>query len=162
MKTTLTLIITLLFQFTYSQVDYGTPTNEPLPEKLQNLRPIIEVHHFPKEVHPIKIKNEYYWKHNTAILCLESDIIIIEYGAYIFYNDTWNLRKSYPLKELDSSFGTKNQLVLQAQPYTYTNNWRSGTQLFGGWALWYFIGKTSKGETVCGFEKINTTDKLLN
>ena len=52
--------------------------------------------------------------------------------------------------------------MLQAQPYTWANNWRVGNQLFGGWAMWYFIGINDDGEKICGFEKINTTNKLIN
>ena len=146
----------------FAQLNYGTPMNEPLPEKIQNLRRAIDVIHFPKETDPVKIKDTYYWKHLTSIMCKESEIKIIEYGAYIYYNDTWNLRREYPIKELNKSFGTKKQLMNQAEPYTWVNNFRTGTKLYGGWALWYFIGKTSKGETVCGYAKINTTNNLLN
>lgn len=136
--------------------------NEPIPEKLQKHRRAIDVIHFPKENDPIKIKDAYYWKHTTSILCKESSITITEYGAYIFYNGTWNLRKSYPLTELDPSFGTTKQNMLQAQPYTWNQNWRVDKGLYGGWALWYFIGATADGETVCGYATINTTSNLLN
>ena len=109
-----------------------------------------------------KIDGTYYWKHATSILNKKSDLTIIEYGAYLFYNDTWNLRKSYPLKELDKTFGTKNQFVSQSEPYTWAKNYRTDKKLFGGWALWYFIGKTSSGEIVCGYDTIHTTTNLLN
>lgn len=145
-----------------AQTKYGTPINDKLPEKLSSLRRAISVKNFPKSIDPIKIDDRYYWKHNTAILCKESEITIIEYGAYLFYNDTWNLRKSYPLKELNKNFKTKKQVMKQSQPYTWANNWRTDDTLFGGWAMWYFIGITEDGETVCGYEKIETTDKLLN
>ncbi len=162
MKTKITLTLLLLFQFTFSQVNYGIPTNEPLPEKLQNLSVEIEVMHFPKENDPIKIKRKYYWKHATAILSKKSDIKIVEFGAYLFYNQQWNLRKSYDLKDLDKNFGTKKQILRQGQPYVWANNWRIGDQLFGGWAMWYFIGTNDKGDTICGYETINTTSNLLN
>ena len=162
MKTKITLTLLLLFQFTFSQVNYGIPTNEPLPEKLQNLSVEIEVMNFPKENDPIKIKRKYYWKHATAILSKKSDIKIVEFGAYLFYNQQWNLRKSYDLKDLDKNFGTKKQILRQGQPYVWANNWRIGDQLFGGWAMWYFIGTNDKGDTICGYETINTTSNLLN
>ncbi|NND63288.1 MAG: hypothetical protein HKN48_08850 [Flavobacteriaceae bacterium] len=146
----------------YAQADFGTPSSdEPIPEKLQGLRRAIDVAHFPKENDPIKIDDTYYWKHATSILCKESEITIVEFGAYIFYNDQWNLRKVYDLKDLNRSFGTKKQVLLQAQPYTWNQNWRTGDTLFGGWALWYFIGLTADGEKVCGYETIDTTSNLL-
>ena len=162
MKHSITIILLCICTCVTAQIKYGTPTNEPLPEKLQNLKQAIQVNNFPKTVDAVKIKDDYYWKHTTSILCKDSAITILEYGAYLFYNNTWNLRKSYPLKTLDKSFGTKKQKLLQAQPYTWTNNWRVGNKLYGGWAMWYFIGKTATGELVCGYEKIHTTNTLLN
>ncbi|WP_299434802.1 hypothetical protein [uncultured Aquimarina sp.] len=162
MKKIILLLVIIGSISAYSQKNYGTPINDKLPEKLITLRKAIEVKNFPKIIDPVKIDNLYYWKHNTAILCKESEIKIIEYGAYLFYNNTWNLRKSYPLKELNKNFGVKKEIMKQSQPYTWTNNWRTDSSIFGGWAMWYFIGITTEGETVCGYEKIETTDKLLN
>ena len=144
-----------------AQLGYENPNEEPLPKKLQDLPKMIQVNNFPKKIDAIKIGENYYWKHNTAILSKESKIEIIEFGAYLFYNDQWNLRKSYQLKELNKNFGTKKQILKRAQPYTWNNNWRIGPKLFGGWALWYFIGKTTDGTLVCGYEKIETTANLL-
>lgn len=162
MKTILYLFLAS-FQISLAQANYGTPDNEtPLPEKLEGLKTAIDVIHFPKENDPIKIDGTYYWKHATAILCKESKITITEYGAYLYYNSKWNLRKIYPIKDLDKTFATKKQTMLQGQPYVWQNNWRIGNKLFGGWAMWYFIGKTETGEIVCGYETINTTSNLLN
>ena len=162
MKNAITIMLLFISTLGSAQIEYGTPTNEPLPEKLQNLKQVILVNSFPKVIDAVKIKDQYYWKHTTSILCKDSAITIVEYGAYLFYNNTWNLRKSYPLKTLDKTFGTKKQKLLQAQPYTWTNNWRIDNKLYGGWALWYFIGKTPTGTLVCGYEKIHTTNTLLN
>ena len=162
MKKICTLVFLLSIMNAVGQVRYGTPTNEPLPEKLQNVRVGIEVNNFPKTIDPVAIDGQYYWKHNTAILCKESEVKIIEYGAYLFYNGKWNLRRSYPLKQLDKDFGTKKQVMLQSQPYTWTDNWRVDSKLYDGWALWYFIGIGKNGEKVCGYEKIETTENLLN
>ncbi len=162
MKTKTTLLLLVLFQFCNAQVDYGTPAEGVIPEKLQNLKVEIEVTHFPKENDPIKIKSKYYWKHATAILSKKSDVTIIEFGAYLYYNNQWNLRKSYDLKDLDKNFGTKKQVMKQGEPYVWSNNWRVDNRLFGGWAMWYFIGINDNGERICGYETINTTSNLLN
>lgn len=162
MKTTLALLIVLLSTCAIGQVNYGTPPEDSIPEKLEGIKRLIEVQHFPKINDPIKIDDTYYWKHATSILCKEAEVTIIEYGAYLYYNDQWNLRRAYPLKELGKTFGLKNRTMLQAHPYTWANNWRTDSSLFGGWALWYFIGKTKDGRTVCGYETIHTTANLLN
>ena len=162
MKAICLILLLGTFSTLTAQADYGTPPTDLIPEKLKDLRRAIEVIHFPKTNDPIKIDNTYYWKHMTSVLCKESEIEVIEYGAYIYYNNQWNLRRSYPLNELDETFGTKDQKMSQAQPYTWPKNYRIGESLFGGWALWYFIGKTSTGETVCGYETIHTTANVLN
>ncbi|MEM1001448.1 MAG: hypothetical protein AAGH46_02240 [Bacteroidota bacterium] len=155
--------MTLLFIISLqAQVNYGTPKEGELPEKLKNIPVGIEVMQFPKENHPVKIKDTYYWKHATGFISNEAELTITEFGAYLYYNNQWNLRKIYDLKDLDKYFGTKKQIALQAHPYVWTENWRTGDQLFGGWALWYFIGNDSNGKTVCGYATIHTTDQLLN
>jgi len=161
MKTPITILFVFIVNCLLAQTNYGTPTNEALPEKLQNLKKEIVVQNFPKIIDPIKIKGSYYWKHNTLLFSKESSIKIIELGAYLFYNGKWHLRKSYSLKNLDKNFGTKRQKLLQAQPYTWNNNWRIGKQLYGGWAMWYFIGINENGEKICGYEKIHTTSNLI-
>jgi len=163
MKTILILFITSIYSTCLiGQINYSTPPENVIPEKLQNLPRIIEVQQFPKINDPIKIKDTYYWKHATSVLCKTDEITLIEYGAYLYYNNQWNLRRSYPLKELKKTFGITNEKMLQGHPYTWANNWRTDQRLFGGWALWYFIGRTSDGKTVCGYETIHTTDNLLN
>jgi len=162
MKTIVTLLCAFTTILSYAQVNYGTPTNEPLPKKLQGLRKAILVNNFPSTIDPVKIDKRYYWKHTTSILCKESEVVIEEYGAYLFYNEKWNLRKSKPLKELHKDFGTSKGIILQAEPYTWTQNWRTDENLYAGWAMWYFIGTTTNGEKVCGYQKIETTANLLN
>lgn len=154
-------LIYLLSSFSYGQ-DYGTPTKNDIPEKLKGLKVDIEVMNFPKINDPIKIDDTYYWKHTTSILSRNSDIQIVEFGAYLFYNNTWNLRESYDLKYLDKYFGTKKQKLDQGQPYVWKDNWRVGKQLYGGWALWYFIGINANNEKVCGYSTIHTTENVLN
>ena len=157
------LIAFLLLSSTMlAQMDFGTPGKDtPLPEVIQGLARTITVKHFPEVNHPIQIQDNYYWKHATAIYSEESQVTIIEFGAYLFYNDKWNLRQKYPIKEFDKFFGTKGEILLQAQPYVWAKNWRVGDSLYGGWALWYFIGITPDGKPVCGYQTIYTTSDLL-
>ncbi len=163
MRSLILIILLATTSIAQAQRDWTGPKgNEPLPEKLHDLERAIDVIHFPKQNDPIKIGDAFYWKHMTSILCKQSELTIIEYGAYLFYDGKWNLRKTYPLKELDKTFGTKKQKLKQAEPYTWIKNWRVDNNLFGGWAMWYFIGKDANGNTVCGYETINTTNNLIN
>ena len=162
MKAKLAAIFLHISISVFSQTNYGTPNDHEIPDKLANIERAIVINHFPMEVDPIKIKETYYWKHNTSILTKTNHITIKEYGAFIYYNNKWNLRQTYPLKEFDDFFGTKNERLVQGQPYTWKNNWRTGTDLFAGWALWYVIGITDSGKTVCGYQTLYTTNNLLN
>lgn len=163
MKAFITTIFFLFQVFALSsQVDYGTPKGNQIPTKLSKLPRLILVNNFPNEIDAVKIKDRYYWKHTTSILCKVDNVEIIEFGAFLFYNNQWNLRQTYNLKELDKKFDTKKQQLKLGQPYTWRNNWRTDSKLFGGWAMWYFIGITSSGEKICGYQKINTTNNLLN
>ena len=159
----LALLISLLLPFIINaQVDYGTPKEGEIPSRLKDLEKGIEVTHFPKINHPVKIEDSYYWKHATGLICNQDELTITEFGAYLYYNDQWNLRKIYDVKDFNKFFGAKKQVILQGQPYVWTENWRIGNQLFGGWALWYFIGTDSTGKSICGYATIHTTDNLLN
>lgn len=162
MKLSICILFVFLSSVGSAQVKYGTPPLDSCPEKLEALPRLIKVNHFPKINDPIKIKDTYYWKHATSIFCKSNEVTIIEYGAYLYYNNQWNLRASYPIRELDKTFGTKKQFMNQAEPYTWTKNYRTDKKLFGGWALWYFIGITPDGTKICGYETIHTTNNLLN
>lgn len=142
----------------FAQIQYGTPQEDQLPEALTQYPRVLQVDHFPREVHPIKIDADYYWKHNTVVMSPQEEVQLVEFGAYVYYNDQWNLRKKYDLKDFDKLFGAKKQKMLAAHPYTWNDNWRVGPSLFDGWALWYFIGKTESGQLVCGYQKLYTTD----
>jgi hypothetical protein len=162
MKGFIFLILAVCSGSLLAQTTYGTPPEGNIPDKLKKIPLGIEVRHFPKINDPVKINNNYYWKHATAILSVSDDVTIIEFGAYLFYNNRWNLRKRYNLSDMDLLFGTKQQVLQQGEPYVYSKNWRISDQLFGGWALWYFIGINTKGHTICGYATIHTTDNLLN
>ena len=85
----------------------------------------------------------------------------LEYTARFLIEEPWKFSVDIE-KELDKTFGTKKQALKQGHPYVWHNNWRTDNRLFGGWAMWYFIGKTTDGKYICGYETIYTTDNLLN
>ena len=142
-----------------------TPLDAPLPDKFNGLSLALEVNHFPATVHPVKentSKPRFLWKHNTAVMCSTSSIEIIEFGAYLFYQNKWNLRASYDAKLFTKWFNCPKAKMEIGQPYTYHENWRISPQPTEGWALWYFIGEDESGKTVYGIGRIETTNKLLN
>lgn len=160
--TTLILVslITLTVPGAFAQ-EY-TAQDAPLPEKLAGLPQVMEVVHYPPTVHAIETEpGKYYWKHNTTVYCETSEITIKEFGSFLFYENKWNERVAMDPKDMDKLFGTAKGVMNQAEPYTFTKNWRGGGMVFGGWAMWYFIGVDAAGREVCGYGRLETTDVLL-
>ena len=156
-------IIFLLMVFFAVRLAAQTPQTAPLPERFDGLKESLLVNHFPNPVHPTTdddSKYNYLWKHTTSVMSLEDEIQIEACGAYLFYNDQWNLRVNYPVKDFAKLFDCKKGVMKKGQPYTFKDNWRSSDSLFGGWAMWYFIGTNEAGEKVFGIGRIDTTDQL--
>ena len=136
----------------------------PLPDKIQTGCEDLSVAHFPPVVHVSTDSDRpgvFLWKHNTSVIS-EDDVTMVEFGAYIYYNDQWNHRVSYGPKEFAKWFKCTKAELKGGQPYTYNDNWRSQSQIFAGWALWYFIVKDERGEQRCGFQPLYTSDQLLS
>ncbi|MDG1260610.1 MAG: hypothetical protein P8O05_02525 [Flavobacteriales bacterium] len=159
----LLFLFVLMFSTTLCFSQYGDPAGKPLPEKLAGLENTLVVNHFPLVVHPFQDKKDtavYHWKHTTSVLSLEDDVIITEFGAYIFYSDKWNERVIYGPKDMDKIFKTKKATLTKGQPYTFKDNWRTGSIVFGGWAMWYFMGIDKEGNKVVGWGVLETTDQI--
>jgi hypothetical protein len=146
----------------YAQIELTAP----LPDKLKDIKGEITAVHFPSPVHPVQVPTKkgdrYFWKHNTSVVSVESNVQITEFGAYIFYNDQWNLRVTMDTREFAKLFDCPKGLMKQGEPYTFVKNWRGDTRLYGGWALWYFIGVDESGNQVGGYARLETTDQLIN
>ncbi len=137
----------------------------PLPEKLAVLPQKLQVAHFPSPVLASTDPEEpgtYFWKHNSTLFSPMEDATIIEGGAYIYYNDQWNLRVSMSAKDFSKLFGVPKGVMKAGQPYTFVDNWRRDTRLYGGWAMWYVIAELPSGEKICGVGKLDTVGKLYD
>lgn len=135
------------------------PAIGELPERFDTLAAVIIVNHFPSPVYastPANQKFKYYWKHTTSVFSPEVEITIDAFGAYIYYNDQWNLRAAYDRKQFSKWFDCKNGILIPGQPYTFPQNWRTDNRLNGGWAMWYFIGSAPDGKKVYGLGKLHT------
>jgi hypothetical protein len=96
LKLLLLSLVILASAFAFCQ--YGNPKGKSLPEKLQEIENRLIVNHFPEVVHPYQDKKDtsiYNWKHIPSVLCLQEDVIITEFGAYLFYDGKWNERVVY-------------------------------------------------------------------
>ena len=134
-----------------------------LPEVIDTIEQELLVNHFPNPVNATTDPEgdfKYYWKHTTSVLSPKSSIKVTQCGAYIYYNDQWNLRVEYDGKTFAKRFHCKNANMNAGQPYTFPQNWRTDNRLLGGWALWYVIGKTASGKTVGGYGIIETAGQI--
>jgi hypothetical protein len=135
----------------------------PFPSKFDGLDSVIWVEHFPSPVYASTDPDEgnnYIWKHNSSIMSPVVDLQVEEGGAYIFYNDMWNLRVSYSAKEFSNLFHIPKGRMKAGQVYTFPDNWRYDSSLIGGWAMWYVIGQTPDGKRVYGVGKLDTVGAL--
>lgn len=153
-----------LFFITISILSRGQdPLTAPLPSKFDGLEKAIIVDHFPSPVYASVDENEpetFFWKHNTSFMSTSDDITILEGGAYIYYNNQWNLRITYSAKELSALFDIGNKTIKAGQPYTFVDNWRRDSQLRGGWAMWYVIGLSADKRIIYGIGLIDTVGQL--
>lgn len=156
----LSLITILAAGLSIGSLAAQSPQDAPLPEPLQELEAALVASHFPNPVYATTDDRQkdflYFWKHNTTVLSPAEDVQIEECGAYLFYNNQWNLRIRYGSKDFASLFNCPRGKMKKGQPYTFPDNWRTDNRLSGGWAMWYFIGTTASGKRVCGYEKLDT------
>ncbi len=142
-----------------------SPKEAPLPPKFDNMEAAISMNHFPSPVYASKddtqSKYSYFWKHTTSFLSPTEPLDIQECGAYIYYNNQWNLRVTHGKKKCSNLFDCKKGKIKAGQPYTFKDNWRTDNQLIGGWAMWYIIGKTNSNQLVYGTGKLNTVGQLF-
>lgn len=145
------------------QLAAQSPEDAPLPERFQNLDASLLVNHFPSPLYATTdpdSKFDYQWKHTTSVMSPAEDVQITSCGAYIFYNDQWNLRVEFDVKDFSKLFDCKKGYMKKGQPYTFKDNWRTQNSLSGGWAMWFFIGKTTTGKEVYGVGKLETIGEL--
>ena len=142
-----------------------SPETAPLPAKFEGIENGIIVDHFPSPVWASTDPDEpgtYFWKHATSFISPTENIKIIEGGAYIFYNDQWNLRVEMNAKEISKLFDIPKTGLKAGEPYTFVKNWRRDSRLVGGWAMWYLIGETAEGKRVFGIGKLDTVGTLYD
>lgn len=65
-------------------------------------------------------------------------------------------------KEFCKLYDIKNRIMKAGQPYTFKDNWRTQSTLFGGWAMCYVIGIDEKGNKVFGIGMLDTVGSLYS
>lgn len=161
MKSNIAKLLLLPFLLVLAgQVSAQIPEYGPLPKKFGNLPQELSVNHYPNPLLASTDESQkefkYFWKHTTSVVSLYEDVEISEFGAYIYYNNQWNERVSLKPKDFEKMFNCPGAVLKKGEPYTFPDNWRKESELRGGWAMWYFIGKNESGKKVAGTGKLYT------
>lgn len=141
-----------------------SPAEAPLPPRLQGLPAEIEMIHFPNPVFATLVETKdtmYAWKHNTSAMAKEA-IQVEEVGAFLYKKGSWTLRVAMDTKDFARLYKCPKGKMQQGQPYTFEKNWRQGSQLYGGPAMWYVIGTKGSGEKICGYSIIYTEGSTID
>ncbi|MEM7163168.1 MAG: hypothetical protein AAF487_12095 [Bacteroidota bacterium] len=157
------IIFLLSLLLSFSCLAQSPEEKAPLPDIFAHLENELKISHFPSPVFASIDPDEpdtYIWKHNTCLISFTKDIKVLEGGAYIFYNDQWNLRVRMEANEFCKLFDIKKCELKAGQPYTFADNWRRDQKLYGGWAMWYAIGVDKDGKKVFGVGKLDTVGEL--
>ena len=134
----------------------GKDNYSELPQKLNNIPNGIEAGHNPQTVLAEFNKKEsmYYWNYKTTVKPVNENLEIVEFGSYLWYNDHWEFAtvtgKPFEKKDFAQWYNCKNGKMKKGKEYSDKSNWNNAPVLQKGRALWYYIGKNSKGELFKG------------
>ena len=130
--------------------------NRALPRKLRGLPIGILAQHHPNPCYPVKEGGKYVWRHDTTVQSLAGDLVIVEYGAYIYTDAGWILRATMSTDEFAKTYRCPGGRLRKGRVYADPDNARYGDKPTAGDALWFFLAKDSKGRMFKGIELVET------
>jgi hypothetical protein len=145
---------------------YRSFDNLDIPPELENIPNGIEIGHNPQTVSAVYNEKDsmYYWFYKTSIKPVREDIEITEFGAYNWAGDHWVFStvsgKPFEPKDFSEWYKCKNAKMKKGKEYSDEKNWNRLRELQSGKALWYYIGKNSKGELFKGTAIVNYLPEL--
>lgn len=169
MKTILALLLTVLVGSSVWAQDAWTDKTRALPDKLRKVPVALYIRHTPNPNYPEpnntgdNKKSKYVWKHATSITSPEMELTVIEAGSFIWYDETgWKANVQYDLKDFQKRFKCKGGLLKAGKWYTFEENYRFGSQLYGGDALWFVLAKDAEGNIYKGMALLETEAEVIN
>jgi len=157
-----------------NHIDEGDSENkEVLPLRIDTLDTGIKVIHTPSMVYatlntkdPDK-RGKYQMQHTTSVEALYEDLEIIEFGAYAWLNNQWELKTIYdrPFNqdEFIKWYNCNDGLIIKGEKYSDTDNWIGKGNVLNGRefdGLWYFIGKNKDGKLFVGKKEVTGIMKM--
>lgn len=144
-----------------------TNKNRILPDLLRKVPVAMYIQHSPNPNYPeVNDTNEnkkwdYVWKHATIVCSPVLELTIVKAGSFIWYDETgWKENVIYDKRDFAKNFECKNGKLEKGECYTFEENFRWGSNLYGGDALWYVLAVDQDGNMYKGMAIIETESEL--
>jgi hypothetical protein len=139
----------------------GADESKPItPEELDKLPDGIKVVHEPKTALATLTgksarRAKYTWWYKTAVSATDTDVTIVEFGAFTWRDGKWVTTgtitgKPYTGEEFAEWYKCPKATIKKGKSYSDPTNWSSEAELKAGKTRWYFIGTDAKGNRVKG------------
>ena len=165
------IILIALFLLNFNSLhgqDAWPDKTRVLPEALRKIPVAIYIQHGPNPNYP-EIndtgkypEHKYVWKHETTVCSPMKELTVIKAGSFIWYSEAgWVENVQYDKKDFKKKFECPGGKLIPGECYTFKENYRWGSNLYGGDALWYVLAKDKDGNIYKGIGLIETESELL-
>ena len=161
------LLINMLTSKVYTQ-EAWTDKTRILPDLLRQVPVALYIQHSPNpnfpEINDTKNKKwDYVWKHSTTVCSPMKQLKIIQAGSFIWYDETgWKENVYFNKAKFKKNFKCKTGILQEGECFTFEDNFRWGSSLYGGDALWYVLALDKNGKLYKGLSILETEVELKN
>jgi len=162
-------IITLVSVDSAKTQNAWTNKSRVLPDVLRKVPVALYIQHGPNPNYPEindtgrNPDSQYVWKHSTTVCSPMMELKIVRAGSFIWYDESgWKENVQYNKKDFKKRFNCKSGILEKEDCYTFEENYRWGSNLYGGDALWYVIAEDEVGNQYKGFAILETESELKN
>lgn len=164
----MTLSLICAFGSVSTAQEAWTDKTRILPDLLRQVPVALYIQHSPNPNYPeinetgSNKKLDYVWKHATTVCSPIQDLEIVKAGSFIWYDETgWKENVQYNQKDFIKNFECNSGRLEKGGCYTFEKNYRWGSNLYGGDALWYVLAEDKQGKLYKGMAIIETESELL-
>ncbi len=162
------LFLFILLSVTGYTQDVWTNKSRALPDDLRKVPVAIYLMHSPNPNFPelnttgTHKEHKYVWKHATSVISPNEDLEVIKAGSFIWYSpEGWIRNTEYSRKQFADRFDCPKGVLKKGVEYRFKENYRWGSNLYGGDALWNIIAKDNDGNIFKGMALLETEAELL-
>lgn len=145
-----------------------TDRSRILPDLLRKVPVALYIQHGPNPNYPELNDTDnkswdYIWKHSTTVCSPVKKLTVIKAGSFIWYDESgWKENVQYDRKDFKKKFECKGGVLELGECYTFEKNYRWGSNLYGGDALWYVLAEDEAGNVYKGMAILETEGELTN